>query len=175
MLQRWPVSAPALEESGVAAAMTELQALVTAVRNVRNLVSLADGQQVAAVIACPTQAASARIRSHMEFLSDRANLLDGGLTIGVAAAKPPASVTTVVGAYKVHVPLSGMVDLGKLKDQLTKRAGQLEKSITAKQGRLGSADYIARAPAAQVAETRALLAAEEVELGNVRDSIAGLG
>ncbi len=175
MLQRWPQSERALTEEGVAAAMAELQALVSCVRNVRNLVSLADGVQVAVVVACANNAQAARIRGNADFFTDRANLLPGGLTIGVGPAKPPASVTAVVGACKVHVPLSGMVDLGKLRDQLGKRALQLEKSISGKQGRLDSADYLARAPAAQVAETRALLAGEEVELANLRESVAGLG
>ena len=175
MLQRCPTVAQALQESGVATTMSELQSLVTAVRNVRNLVSLPDSQQLAAVISCPSQTVSARIRSNRDFISDRANLLDGGLTIGIAQEKPAASVTTVVGAYKVHVPLTGMVDLGKLREQLSKRAAQLDRSILAKQGRVGSKDYVDRAPAAQVAETRSLLAQELVELANLRESIAGLG
>jgi hypothetical protein len=48
------------------------------------------------------------------------------------------------------------------------------KSIGGKQGRLASADYLARAPAAQVEETRTLLAQEQVELANLHESIAGL-
>ncbi len=174
MLQRWPQAERALREDGCAAAMAELQGLVTAVRNVRNLVSLADGQQLAAVVSAPNGAAAARIRGNADFLVNRANLLDGGLAIAVDAAKPPASVTTVVGAFKVHVPLSGVVDLGKLRDQLARRAAALAKSIAGKQGRLASADYLARAPGAQVEETRTLLAQEQVEQANLDESIRGL-
>jgi len=62
----------------------------------------------------------------------------------------------------------------KLRDQLQKRSQQLEKSIAGKESRLASADYIARAPAAQVQETRELLASEQAELANVVETIAGL-
>jgi valyl-tRNA synthetase len=50
----------------------------------------------------------------------------------------------------------------------------LEKSISGKQGRLANADYLARAPEQQVAETRELLAKEEIELANLRETLAGL-
>ena len=50
----------------------------------------------------------------------------------------------------------------------------MEKSIAGKQGRLGNADYIARAPAQQVIETREMLAKEEVELANLKETLAGL-
>jgi valyl-tRNA synthetase len=169
MVSRWPEPVAAHRRAGAAERMARLQALVTAVRNVRNLVGLADGVALAAVVVAPDAAA---IEPDREFLCDRGNL--SALTVAAEAAKPPQSVTTVVGSGKVHIPLSGLCDLGKLKEQLTKRAATLEKSISGKEGRLGNADYVARAPAAQVAETRALLDAERVELANLRETLAGL-
>ena len=50
----------------------------------------------------------------------------------------------------------------------------VEKSIAGKQSRLGNADYIARAPAQQVTDTRDLLAKEEIELANLQETLAGL-
>ena len=52
--------------------------------------------------------------------------------------------------------------------------GAVEKSIAGKQGRLSNADYIARAPVQQVTETREMLAKEEVELANLKETLAGL-
>ncbi len=152
--------------------MNELQSIVSAVRNVRNLVGLADGVTLAATVATPNMEKATEINVDQDFLCDRGNL--SSLTIAANAAKPAQSVTTVVGALKVHIPLSGLVDLAKLKEQLSKRAGALEKSISGKQGRLANADYIARAPAQQVTETKDLLAKEEVELTNLHDTLATL-
>ncbi|MBA3937692.1 MAG: valine--tRNA ligase [Planctomycetes bacterium] len=172
MLQPWPLPEAALQVAGAAPAMAELQAVVSAIRNVRNLVSLADGVALGATIATPGAARAQALEGERAFLIDRANLSD--LAIAVGAAKPVGAVTTVVGELKIHVPLAGVVDLAKLKDQLAKRSAATEKSIAGKEGRLGNADYIARAPAQQVEETRELLAKERVELGNLRETLAGL-
>jgi valyl-tRNA synthetase len=168
MLSPWPEPGRFLMGGGeLGERMAGLQAIVTAVRNVRNLVGLADGVAVAAVIDGP-----AGLAGDSDFLTDRGNL--SALSVAPGAAKPPQSVTTVVGTLKVHIPLSGLVDLGKLKAQLEKRQQALAKSIAGKEGRLGNADYIARAPAEQVAETRAMLEAERAELANIGETLATL-
>ncbi len=167
MLQAWPEPVAALRVPGTAERMARLQAIVTAVRNVRNLVGLADGVAVAAEIDGPDE-----LTADAEFLTDRGNL--STLSILAGATKPPQSVTTVVGALKVHIPLSGLVDLSKVKVQLSKREQTLTKAISGKEGRLGNADYLARAPAEQVAETKAMLEAERAELANVRETLTTL-
>ena len=172
MLARWPEPVAALRTEGADRRMAELQAVVAAVRNVRNLVGLADSVQGGAVVAAPDDAQAKALDADRDFLIDRANL--ASLKIAANVAKPQSSITTVVGAFKVHFPFAGLVDLGKLKDQLGKRAATLEKAIAGKQGRLGNADYVARAPAAQVEETSALLAQEMAELANLRETLAGL-
>jgi valyl-tRNA synthetase len=172
MTEPWPEAQASLRTSGAEARMAELQLVVSAVRNVRNLVGLADGVALTSTVATPDDGKASALETDRDFLVDRANLT--ALAVGTQAAKPPQSVTTVVGALKVHIPLSGLVDLGKLKDQLGKRAIAVEKSIAGKQGRLGNADYIARAPAQQVAETKDLLAKEEVELANLKETLASL-
>ena len=58
--------------------------------------------------------------------------------------------------------------------QLAKRRDQLTAAIAAKQGRLANPDYAVRAPAAQVAETRDLLAREQAELAGVVETLAGM-
>ena len=169
MLQAWPETVSALRSAGAGERMTRLQAVVTSVRNVRNLVGLADGVAVAAVVDAPD---AATLQMDGEFLTDRGNL--SALTIASGVAKPPQSVTTVVGALKVHIPLSGLVDLTKVKVQLEKRGQVLAKSISGKEARLGNADYVARAPAEQVAETKLLLVSERAELTNVNETLATL-
>ena len=120
----------------------------------------------------PAKFPRAELSADADFLTDRGNL--AALVISAGAAKPPQSVTTVVGALKVHIPLSGLVDLSKVKTQLEKRAQTLAKSIAGKEGRLGNADYVARAPAEQVAETKQMLESERTELANVKETLATL-
>jgi valyl-tRNA synthetase len=102
---------------------------------------------------------------------NRANLAD--LTLGTGLTKPAASVSTAAAGAKIHIPVPGSVDVAKLKDQLAKRRAGLEKSISGKASRLDNADYLARAPASQVEETKALMAKERIELANLDETLAG--
>jgi valyl-tRNA synthetase len=172
MTEAWPEPVAAHRTASVAGEMAELQAVVVAVRNARNLLQLADGVQLAIEIHAPGEAARALLETNRDFVINRANL--STLAISASGSKPAASVSTAVGGVKIHIPVTGLADLGKLKDQLGKRAVALDKSIQGKEGRLNNADYIARAPAAQVEETRELMARERVELANLRETIAGL-
>ena len=172
MLAAWPTPEASLRTDGASQRMADLQAIVTAVRNVRNQQQLADGIALAVTIATPDQAAVAGLLAQRLFLCDRGNLSQ--LNIAVKADRPPAAVTTVVGSLQVHVSLEGHVDLGKLRDQLEKRSAQLDKSIAGKQSRLSSADYLARAPAQQVEETRQMLEKEQGEAATIKETLAGL-
>ena len=172
MTGTWPAPVATHRSSDIAREMADLQGVVVAVRNARNLLQLADGIQLAVEIHAPVEADRVLLDANREFVINRANL--SALVIATAGSKPAASVSTAVGGVKIHIPVSGIADLAKLTDQLTRRAATLEKSISGKQGRLGNADYIARAPATQVVETRELMAKEELELLNVRETLAGL-
>ncbi len=172
MTQPWPETITLHADATVGPQMAVLQAVVVGVRNARNLLQLADGIQLAAIIHAPDAAEHALLIANRDFVINRANL--SSLEIASAGAKPPASVSTAIGGVKIHIPVSGVADLAKLTEQLTRKAAALEKSISGKESRLGNADYVARAPAAQVAETTALMAKEGVELQNVRETLAGL-
>ncbi len=172
MTDAWPEAQDTLRTNGAGTRMDELQAIVTAVRNVRNLVSLSDGVALDVTVDVPDATKAIALGADIDFMSNRANA--SSFIVAAGAVKPPQSITTVVGALKVYIPLSGLVDLAKLKDQLVKRAATLEKSIAGKQGKLSNADYVARAPVQQVAETRALLATEIIELANIKDTLTGL-
>ncbi len=167
MTEAWPEPDERLRQPGAAARMAGLQALVTAVRHVRNQQQLADGVALAVTVRGP-----AALDADAAFIADRANLSD--LRIDPAAQADPGSVTAIVGDLRLFVSLKGHVDAAKLREQLLKRQAQLQAAIQAKQGRLANADYIARAPAAQVEETRALLAREQGELAGVAETLAGL-
>ena len=172
MTEAWPEPEAAHRTSGIAGQMSELQDVVVAVRNVRNLLQLADGVALAVEIHAPAESDRTLLEQNRAFVSDRANL--SSLVIAASGVKPAASVTNVVGGLKLHIPVQGVADLAKLKDQLIKRHAGLAKSIQGKESRLANDDFIARAPAAQVEETKAQVAKDQVELANLAETIAGL-
>jgi valyl-tRNA synthetase len=172
MTDAWPEPVAAHRNPDLGREMGELQAVVVAVRNARNLLQLGDGIQLAVEIHAPVDAERRLLEANREFVSNRANL--SALTIAASGSKPAASVSTAVGGMKIHIPVSGIADIAKLSEQLTRRVTGLEKSINGKLSRLENADYLARAPATQVVETRELVLKEQVELANVRETLAGL-
>lgn len=172
MTEAWPEPVAAHRNPEVARQMAELQSVVVAVRNARNLLQLADGVQLAVTCHAPAETDRALLDANRAFVINRANL--SALDISATGSKPPASVSTAVGGVKIHIPVSGIADLAKLTEQLTRKAAALEKSIAGKESRLSNADYLARAPAAQVDETRDMMAKERIELINVRETLAGL-
>ncbi|MBA3708002.1 MAG: valine--tRNA ligase, partial [Planctomycetes bacterium] len=173
MLGAFPEPDARFSDETIAPRMNELQRVVTAVRNIRNQQNLPDGTKLAVSLAAPDAARAQELERHRAFVIDRGNL--ESLTIAAAAPKPATSVTEVVGDLKVHVALAGVLDLDKFKANLARQIAGLEKSIAGKRGRLANPEYANRAPPEQVTETRALLAKEEVELVNVRDTLSGLG
>ncbi len=168
MTEAWPNVDGVLVNAAAAPRMERLQAIVTAVRNVRNLIGVADSLALAIAIDTPDPAS---LEADRAFLMNRANLAD--LTLGTGLSKPAASVSTAAAGAKIHIPVPGSVDVAKLKDQLAKRRAGLEKSITGKASRLDNADYLSRAPASQVEETKALMAKERIELANLDETLAG--
>jgi valyl-tRNA synthetase len=172
MLSRWPEPEASMRDTSAEPRMAELQAIVTAVRNIRNQQSLPDGTRLHVSIDAASADKAAKLKADQDFIIDRANL--ESLAIAAKLAKPPASVTEVIGELKVHVWLQGVIDLATFKSQLQKQLVAKEKSVSGKQGRLANADYIARAPVEQVQETRDMLAKELVEIANLKETLAGL-
>ncbi|MHC5067520.1 MAG: valine--tRNA ligase, partial [Planctomycetota bacterium] len=74
MVDAWPQPDERLISAGASAAMDEQQAIVAAIRQVRNELGLPDKQRLAAVIEQPADAGHAAVLSAaVPFLSDRAN------------------------------------------------------------------------------------------------------
>ncbi|MBA3847575.1 MAG: hypothetical protein H0X45_13165, partial [Planctomycetes bacterium] len=148
------------------------QAVVTAVRNVRNQQQLADGVHLTVSIQPKTVARGNELRPHAAFIEDRANC--DATVVAPDFTKASATVTSVVGDLKVHVWLQNTIDLAAFKATNLKRLAALEKNVATKQARLDNADYLARAPAQQVQDTRDLLAKELLEIANLKETLAGL-
>jgi valyl-tRNA synthetase len=172
MLNAWPTPLESMRNATLGARMTELQQIVSAVRNIRNQQGLADGVRLHVTVGAPSPDKAAKLKLDQDFIVDRANL--ESLNIGYGLPKPGASVTEVVGELKIHVWLQGVIDMATLKVNLSKRLVALEKSAAGKQARLANADYAARAPAAQVQETRDMLAKELLEISTLKETLAGL-
>ncbi len=173
MLSRWPQAVAALQAPELDARMDQLQALISAVRNIRNQQNIADKVAVALTLSAPNQAMAEQLEQERDFLIDRGNLSE--LTVAVEAAKPPTSISEVVGAITVHVQLAGVVDLDAMRAKLDKQLQAKEKAAAGKRGRLNNEQYLNGAPPEKVQETRDMLAQDETEIAKLQAAINELG
>jgi len=142
-----------------------LQEVIVTVRRIKAEKGLSPKLALEANAAAPLAAAMA---GHAAALKDLAavTLRAGDRAEGAAAA--------VVGGHDLFVLLGGVLDTGKERERLVKEAEKVGKSVAFNQGRLGNAEFVAKAPAPLLAKVRAELAADEEKLARIQVALAAL-
>jgi valyl-tRNA synthetase len=87
-------------------------------------------------------------------------------------AAPPGVAQVVVGEATVMLPLADVIDLGAERARLLKARGAAEAEARKISGKLGNADFVARAPEEVVEENRERLAAAEAEMARLDAALA---
>ncbi|MDR2422482.1 MAG: valine--tRNA ligase, partial [Deltaproteobacteria bacterium] len=90
------------------------------------------------------------------------------------AVKPRDAAFTVLAWGEVWTPLGGHVDLTVEAGRLNKEADQLAKDLAKAKGKLANPQYVAKAPAEVVEETRERVAEMEARAKAVAKSLAAL-
>ncbi len=88
-------------------------------------------------------------------------------TLPFGAVPPPSAASPLFGAV-VHLPLAGLIDLDAERARLARELKRIESEIAKCEAKLGSATFVANAPAAVVAQ-------ERQRLDKWRDDHAKLG
>ena len=174
MLSSWPQADASCEQPVISEQMTQLQQLVSTIRDVRASLGLPEKQQLDVIVEAGSNL-SALEQAH-SFVADRANAhiqLGSGIDFAPESHK---GIDAVVGASRLRVIIADdqaellTAYLGKLEKQLK----QKEQSANGKRGRLSNERYVNNAPPEKVQETRDMLAAEEAEIAQLQASIAAL-
>ena len=165
----WPVAGG--EHTGGGAAFEMVRESVQAIRQVRAEYNVNPGAWVETVLVATgdTQAMLAAQADTVGSLA-RAKVRVDAVNPGGAAAQVLLS-----GGVELVVPLAGMIDLDKEKQRLETEIAQLDKQLTALQGRLSNEGFVAKAPAAVVEAERAKAADWASRLTQLRDKRAALG
>jgi valyl-tRNA synthetase len=165
----WPVAGG--EYAGGGAAFDLVRESVQAIRQVRAEYNVNPGAWVDAVLVA-TNDAEALLGPQADTVGSlaRAKVRVGAVNPGGAAAQVLLS-----GGIELVVPLAGMIDLDKEKQRLDTEIVQLDKQLTALQGRLSNDGFVAKAPAAVVETERAKAADWSSRLAQLRDKRAALG
>jgi valyl-tRNA synthetase len=145
--------------------MELLIAIVTKLRNIRSTFNIAPSVPLRAEVAAPDEASRGVVAAMADQIKRLARLesLDSveAITLTSGAARD------VVGGVELAVPLAGLVDFDKERGRLESTVAKLTKELEGVEKRLSNQDFIARAAAEVVAETRA-------RAGELHDQIAKL-
>ncbi|MFW6032098.1 MAG: class I tRNA ligase family protein, partial [Phycisphaeraceae bacterium] len=147
-----------------------VQRVVSGIRQVRTQHQVPPRQTVELSIKAPPAIAQ-KLHVHRELVETLSNVQ--GREIGPRVDRPGDAAAGVTGDIELY--LHGLVDPETERNRLVKRQEEVERTIKTLTGRLGNENYVKKAPAKLVQESRDQLAAAERELESVKEQIAALG
>ena len=146
----WPAPR-AIDVDARAAEFETIREIVEALRRVRSEYAIAPNRMVDAFVV-----ASAATRT---VLTEETVLLAklARTTLTLVDRAPAGAATNIIlgGGTELIVPLEGLIDVGKECERLRTELANLEKQLTALEGRLANKGFVDRAPAAVVEGERA--------------------
>jgi valyl-tRNA synthetase len=167
----WPAYAAAsLADPQADADMGWTIALIEGVRSVRAEMNIAPGAQLPLVVVGASEAVRARL-PRVDALIRRLARLG---SVEHAEAAPKGAVTVAVEGATLCLPLAGVIDLAAEGARLEKALAKVAKETAGLQAKLGNEAFLAKAPAAVVAEQRARLAALDDEAAKLKAAQARL-
>ena len=169
MMQPFPQSDPARIDAQADAEIATLKQLVDATRNLRGEMNLSPALKV------PLAASgnAARLAAFAPYLAALARLSEVKPTTDLGqAAGGTAAPVAVVGEYRLMLVIE--VDVAAERERLGKEIARLEGEIRKAEGKLGNESFVARAPAAVVAQERERLAGFSGTLTKLREQMARL-
>ena len=169
MVQPYPKSDPAKLDAGADAQLALLKQLVDAARNLRGEMNLSPAVKVPLALGGP----ATEVAAFAPYLAALARLSAVRHVADVAQAAPgSAAPVAVVGEY--HLMLVIEVDVAAERERLGREIARLEGEIGKAEGKLANESFVARAPAAVVAQERERLAGFAGTLARLREQLARL-
>ncbi|QQE10328.1 valine--tRNA ligase [Planctomycetota bacterium] len=147
----------------------KMQTVIGAIREVRTTYKVAPRQEVEVSVKGPKHSIE-RVLVDGGFAEALANMKL--VAFGDDVEKPADAASATMGEFEIYV--HGLIDAELERERLEKRKGDLEKSVGALNGRLSNSNYVDKAPAHLVQQTRDQLADAEKELANIVSQLEAL-
>ncbi|WP_374448727.1 valine--tRNA ligase [Stella sp.] len=147
----WPVYGEVHRDAPAAAEMGWVVRLVSEIRTIRAEMNVPVAAEVPLLVKGAGAETEARLATHGDLIRRLARLA----SIAIAAGEVPAGAAqAVVDEATIALPLAGIIDLAKERARLAREVGKLGDEIAKIEKKLGSADFMAKAPEEIVEEQR---------------------
>jgi valyl-tRNA synthetase len=169
MVQPYPIANEAKIDAGAEGWMRQLKALVDATRNLRGEMQLAPSLRVPLIVEAANAADKAALTAFAPYIQSLGKLAE--VQIVDALPESPAAVS-IVGTTKLMLKVE--IDVAAERERLAKEIARIEGEIAKVNGKLGNESFVARAPAAVVAQEQERLVNFSATIGKLREQLAKL-
>jgi valyl-tRNA synthetase len=148
-----------------------LISIIGSLRNTRQSLGISWQDQIEIMFASESEAEKNTILSNIEVLK---NILKAQEIKELDSEPKPANIA-MLGKTKIVVPLEGLVDLDKVKENLSRKLNKLQGQISGLEKRLSSDNFINNASKEKIEETRAQLEEQLKEKSLFESELSYLG
>ncbi|MFC0133665.1 valine--tRNA ligase [Massilia eurypsychrophila] len=169
MRQPYPQAKLALIDESAEAWMLQLKALTDATRNLRGEMQISPSVRVPLIVEAADAAGKAQLHSFAQYVQALGKLSE--VQIVDALPESPAAVS-IVGTTKLMLKVE--IDVAAERERLSKEIVRIEGEIAKVNGKLGNESFVARAPAAVVAQENERLVNFSATIDKLREQFAKL-
>jgi valyl-tRNA synthetase len=169
MLQPYPIADTALIDEHAEQWMGQLKSLTDATRNLRGEMQLSPSVRVPLIVEPANAGDKAVMQGFAPYIQSLGKLAE--VQIVDALPESPAAVS-IVGTTKLMLKVE--IDVAAERERLSKEIARIEAEIAKVNGKLGNESFVARAPAAVVAQEHERLANFSATIAKMREQFAKL-
>ena len=166
----WPEYGTELVDAEADREMNWVIGLIETIRSTRMQMHVPAGAKLPMLQLDTDKAALAALNNNLDLLKKLARIDQ----ISTADSLPKGAVTITAPGATFGLPLADVIDIEEEKSRLEKTLEKLDKEMGGLKGRLSNPKFVASAPEAVVAETRANLAAREEERAKLAAALVRL-
>ncbi len=173
MIAPWPKPEKDLIDKSLEEDMTIIMDIIRSVRNILSEMNVPPSKKAEILIQAPNDSVKNLLLENINYIYRLAN--GAKVIVELAIQKPSSSATAVVGDIEIYVPLTGLIDVEKEKDRLTKNLEKAIADLERVTARLNDESFLSKAPENIIAkerERRAEIEALKIKLEKNLEMIA---
>ncbi len=172
--ESWPDASDYVADAEAVAQMDELQEFIRSIRNLRAEAGLPPSQNVSRIVLRAPDAAFVPVLEANRDMVALAAKVDAVDVLTADAEKPHLSLSSIVRAGQVFLPVGDLLDPKAEVERLQKELKTVESNLAKSEKKLSSESFVARAPEEVVETERARLAESKMRISRIRENIASL-